>query len=379
MKIMWTRSIGRLAMLPRNIQWVPAYVWQRVCREPPPRPFHLIIALVDHFEPYIIPERVRTFLSKPRQLERVRKWCQEYPITFHRFRDSSGVPFRHTYFYPAEHSDPEILAVLAEHCKRGWGEIEVHLHHGIDAPDTARNTRSVLVRFRDYLASIGCLSRLIGSGLPRYAFVHGNWALANSAKGSYCGVDSEMQILSQTGCYADFTLPSAPSRGQTSKINSLYECIDPLSDRAPHRRGRDLRCGVRPTVFPIIIQGPLMIDFAKSRRLFPALENSALTALNPPTLGRCQLWTRAAITVGGRPDWVFVKLHCHGMDPRDTNALLGKPMLNFLQELVLAEKRSEFITHFVTAREMTNIILAACDGRSGNPSTFRNSPFEMRG
>ena len=41
----------------------------------------------------------------------------------------------------------------------------------------------------------GCLSRWDGKGEPRYAFVHGNWALANSAGGRFCGVDSEMQIL----------------------------------------------------------------------------------------------------------------------------------------------------------------------------------------
>ena len=38
-----------------------------------------------------------------------------------------------------------------------------------------------------------------------YAFVHGNFALANSAGGRYCGVDEEMQILAETGCYADMT------------------------------------------------------------------------------------------------------------------------------------------------------------------------------
>jgi hypothetical protein len=339
-------------------------------------PYHLVMAIADHFEPYIVPQNPSVFLSQKEQLNRVQDWCERYRRLFESYRDSCGMPFRHTYFYPAEHSDPEILAVLAEHCKQGWGEIEIHLHHGVSAPDTADNTRALLVRFRDFLATIGCLSRLNGGGPPRYAFVHGNWALANSAGGRYCGVDSEMAILSETGCYADFTLPSAPSRGQVPKINSLYECEGSLERRVPHRGGRDLRCGTYPTIFPIIIQGPLMIDWGHHGRFFPVLENSALTAIHPPTLRRCRLWTSAGITVQGRPDWVFVKLHCHGMDPRDTGALLGNPMRNFLLELAGAEKRGEFTTHFVTAREMTNIILAACEGKTGNPGTFRNSPFE---
>ncbi len=35
----------------------------------------------------------------------------------------------------------------------------------------------------------------------------------------------------------------------------------------------------------------------------------------------------ARITVRGRPDWVFVKLHCPGMDPRDTPTLLGQHLV----------------------------------------------------
>jgi hypothetical protein len=379
MKSSRSKYASRIAQLPDNLGWATSYLWQYILEKRDlPKPFHLIIALADHFEPYIIPESPRVFLPHSQQIARVRNWCQQYPRVFHSFVDSSGGPFRHTYFYAAEHSDPELLSILRDHCRQGWGEIEIHLHHGVDAPDTADNTRKLIADFRDFLASIGCLSRVEGSALPRYAFVHGNWALANSAGGRFCGVDTEMQILSETGCYADFTLPSAPGRAQISKINFLYECTKPLSQRAPHRYGRNLRSGVPPTVFPIIVQGPLMLDFSKQRgKWFPSVENSALTARNPPTFRRCQLWSRLAITVEGRPDWVFVKLHCHGMDPRDTDALLGKPMLDFLQALAAAEERNEFFTHFVTAREMTNIILAACRGKSGNPGDFRDFAFTV--
>jgi hypothetical protein len=95
----------------------------------------------------------------------------------------------------------------------------------------------------------GCLSRCNGQDPVRYAFVHGDWALANSARGRYCGVDEEMEILARTGCYADLTLPSAPSPAQVAKINALYECSLPLSRRAPHRSGPDLRVGTPPGLF----------------------------------------------------------------------------------------------------------------------------------
>lgn len=116
-----------------------------------------------------------------------------------------------------------------------------------------------------------------------------------------------------------------------------------------------------------------MLDFragAGSRRL--RIENSALTAANPASLHRLKNWKRAAISVKGRPDWLFIKLHCHGMDPTQEASILGIPMQEFLRELTGgAEERNE-ILHFVSAREMVNMILAACDGREGNPADYRD-------
>ena len=283
------------------------------------------MALADHFEPAIVPENGRSFASLDVQERRLEAWCREYPRAVDRWRDADGHAFRHTYFYPAEQYESGLIDRLAEHCREGWGEVEIHLHHGVDAPDTPDNTRRVLVSFRDQLAQRGCLSRWDGTGEPRYAFVHGNWALANSAGGRFCGVDEEMQILAETGCYADLTLPSMPSSAQIAKINALYECALPLRERAPHRRGVDLRCGRPPQTFPLIVQGPLQLTLVRRGGEFPAvrIENSSLGGVTPPTMARLRNWARAAITVGGRSDWVFVKLHCHGMDPRDTEALRG--------------------------------------------------------
>src|SRR5881394_2753414 len=141
---------------------------------------------------------------------------------------------------------------MAELQHDGFGEVEVHLHHGVEAPDTAENTRRQLLEFRDVIAERNrCLSRERPEDSPRYAFVHGNWALANSADGRFCGVDSEMQILAYTGCYADFTLPSAPDRSQVPRLNDIYECGHSLPEARPHRSGPGLSVGDKP-VLPII-------------------------------------------------------------------------------------------------------------------------------
>jgi hypothetical protein len=362
----WAKAIGAL-------RWIPSYGWQRLTRRSTPPTLHVIIAIADHFEPYISPGNPRQFLSHAEQARRVKQWCQQYPLVFDHYRDRSGSPLKHSYFYAAEHYDDEIIETLAAHCRQGWGEIEIHLHHGIDSPDTADNTKDTLITFRDRLRAHGCLCHLDTSGSPRYGFVHGNWALANSAGGRFCGVDEEIQILAETGCYADFTLPSAPSIAQISKINALYECEGPLDHRSAHRHGCDLASGRAPHKFPLMIQGPLGFSFHRRKHgVLPVIENSALSSANPPSPHRLKLWTNARITVQGRPEWVFVKLHCHGMNPIDTPTLLGHPMKDLLQHLATLEHRGDSCFHFVTAREMTNIILAACDGKQGEPSDFRD-------
>jgi len=366
----------------RNMRWLPAYAWQRVARRTPSGSVHLMIVLADHFEPSTVPDEGFWMECRPdvvrapqdEQERRVESWCREYPLAFSTYRDHEDRPFVHTYFYPAEQYDKVLLQHLGSLCKAGWGELETHLHHGTSDPDTEENTHRQLLEFRNTLASEhGGLCYLDGTGPPRYAFVHGNYALANSAGGINCGVDSEMQVLAETGCYADLTLPPGPFyQTHVAKINSLYECSAPLSRRGAHRSGRDLEVGRRPEIFPLIIEGPLMLNFAGLGNRLIKVENGTLSTRNPPGLRRLKLWKQAAIAVKGRPDWLFIKLQCHGMDPRDREFMLGEPMRLFLRELIEnAQQRSETI-HFVSAREMVNIILAACDGREGNPGDYRD-------
>lgn len=355
---------------------LPSYLWQKITRRAPSGPVHLIFALADHFEPAIDPHDGQARVARDEQVRRVEWWCREYAQLIDRYRDHDGRPFVHSYFYPAEQYDAGLIEMLADHCHAGWGEIEIHLHHGIPDPDTAENTRRVLTEFRDALAfRHQCLALEEGSEIPRYAFVHGNFALANSAGGKMCGVDSEMAILAETGCYADMTLPTSPLHpSQTAKINSLYECMLPLDQAVPQRQGRDLRASRPPKTFPLMIQGPLGMDFSRGGKL--GIENASITRTNPLSLRRLALWKNAAIHVEGRPDWLFVKVHAHSMDPTQKDSVVGEPMRRFFEELVQGSADRKETLHFTSAREMTNIILAACDGREGNPGNYRDYRFK---
>ena len=165
-------------------RWVPAHAWQQLTRPTERGIVHLIFALADHFEASIVQENGRAGAPLSQQERRVKQWSSEYPRSVDRCRDHEGQPFVHTYFYPAEQYDRGLVDCLAEHCHGGWGELEVHLHHGMDGPDTAENTSQQLVEFRDALVlNHGSRCFLDGSDQARYAFVHGNFALANSAGG----------------------------------------------------------------------------------------------------------------------------------------------------------------------------------------------------
>jgi len=64
------------------------------------------------------------------------------------------------------------------------------------------------------------------------------------------------------------------------------------------------------------------------------------------------------------------------MDPTQHDVVLGKPMRDFLRELVDGAAHRDENLHFVSAREMVNIMLAACDGREGNPREYRDYRFK---
>lgn len=93
---------------------------------------------------------------------------------------------------------------------------------------------------------------------------------------------------------------------------------------------------------------------------------------------RLRLWQEAAITVQGRPDWLFIKLHCHGLAPGDESALVGPSVQHFLEDLIEGSvDGTKYRVHFVTLREMVNIALAACEGRDANPGDWRDYCFRL--
>jgi hypothetical protein len=233
------------------------------------------------------------------------------------------------------------------------------------------------------LASIhGLLPRDKRTGDVAYGFIHGNWALDNSRPdGRRCGVNNELEILRETGCYADFTMPSAPDPTQTRTINSIYYAVDDPIRPKSHDLGIPAGTGAVPSDALMLIQGPLVLDWRRRKwGLIPRIENGCIQGNQPATIERLDNWLMARVQVPTRPDWFFVKLHTHGAPESNQRVLLGEPMVRFHEDLARrARQDPNFQFHYVTAREMFNLVRAAEAGWQGTVADARDYELVFNG
>ncbi len=342
----------------RNMQyWIRSYA---IPKESTP-PIHsddvvdVFIAICDHWEPECYGA------SREKAQNRVSRWCNEYQQLFEQFRDVDGRPPQYTFFFPQDEYRPEYLDGIRPLCEAGFGDVDVHLHHHDDTPEQLREN---LESFRETLYHRhGLLRKDPETGEIVYGFIHGNWALCNSRPdGECCGVDQELTILMETGCYADLTLPSAPSPTQTSTINSIYYAQDRPGLRKSHDSGIRACVGQAPPEDHLLmIQGPLTLDW-QSRKfgLIPRIENADIHGGRPGSEHRMQLWLNAGVIVEGQPNWRFVKLHTHGCKDENIDTLLGSPMQQFYRDLEsMSQENPNLRFHFVTAWEMAQFVRQA--------------------
>lgn len=309
--------------------WLGPYLRQRLRPRPLPvgRPLRLCLAVADHFEPYW------GQASQATARARLAAWEEQLPILADGLADCRGQAPQHDFFYPIEDYQPWLLDGLAALCAKGLGQVEVHLHH--HGQSTAQLEDMLLTAAQTMRQRHGLLRR-DQQGRIAYGFIHGNWALDNSRPdGQWCGRDDEISILARTGCYADFTMPSAPDRTQTRAINAIYYATDDPNKPKSHDRGVPARVGQAPAGDLLLIQGVLGLDWRRRKwGLLPRLENSDLSGGNPPTPERAPLWLRLAPCVAGAEDVRFIKLHCHGAPEKNQSALLGRAMRALLEHML---------------------------------------------
>ena len=313
----------------------------------------IFLCLVDHYEPQV---------GQPEQSiarERVEDWLERYPAIAARHRDADGHVPAHSFFYPYDEYDQWELDHIAELCAAGYGEVEVHLHHRDDTEETLRQKLRGAVQTFSSHGLLSCWP----DGRPAWGFIHGNWALANSRSDgnrNYCGVNNEIALLQQEGCYADFTFPAWTHMAQPRTTNCIYYAASDATRPKSYDTGSRARVGMTAQPGLLLIQGPL-VPFAARTGARPrlAMDDSDIASYRRYHPSRLDRWVRAGIHVQGRPDRVFIKLHSHGAANANRAAMLGGDLEWLFTD---AEARyndgTRYRLHYVTAREMFNIVKA---------------------
>ena len=337
-------------------------------RREPPRAgaIDILLAVVDHYEP--------SHGGATRQLarERVDDWLIRYRKIAGSFRDSDGRMPAHGFFYPWDEYDPWEMDRLVEFCSEGFGEIELHLHHKDDSESTLRaKLREGLQTFRRH----GALSRW-PDGRTAFAFIHGNWALDNSrieGEKNFCGVNNELTVLQDEGCYADFTFPAWQNPAQPRTLNSIYYAVDDPAAPKSYDRGQPARAGAANPRGLLMVQGPLTPYIARrGRGLRLAMDDGDLAASRRYDPRRLDRWVRAGVHVDGRPDRIFIKLYCHGAPEKNRHVLLGADLEALFSDALTRFNRGRYRMHFVTAREMVNVVRATEAGVEGEINELRD-------
>ena len=342
-------------------RWAPPYL--AACLRKRPRPAHVVFCMVDHFEPGT------GKATQGVEMDRMETLLTHFPPLADKHRDSFGNPPRRTWFFPPHCHVNGNLRKLVSLCERGYGEIELHLHHGKVAPDTPENLeRTIRLCLRDY-SHFGIFG--VEGGQKKFGFIHGDWALNNSRKGGiYCGVDNEISILLKTGCYADFTFPSC-NEANPLQINSIHYADDRMRGRSSYTTGSRAKVGGHNGAGLLVIQGPLHPIWLPGKTIGLRAFGDDVAFDKPPTNDRIDLWVRTWIHVQGKEDWVFVKVHTHGAV--DSAVVLGEPMNEGFTHF---ERRyndgQNYILHYATARELYNIVKAAEAGETGDPEQYRD-------
>ncbi len=324
-------------------------------------PRHLLVMFGDHFEP-------------SGNVDYVKHWITQFRKSRKNHYDADGRHPQHTFFYPAEQFDDEEIDELTAICREGYGEIELQLHHFHDTPATLGGKLQQAI---DNFTRHGWMTTTSTPPETTFGFVHGNWALDNSRtyQGSdMCGVNNEITLLREYGCYADFTFPAIETTAQPAMINRFYYALDDPTKPKSYARGTVMAVGTPPSGDLLIMHGILTIDWSDWSHIFyPSIEVGMISHETLATPRRADVWVETNNHIPGQPEWVFVKLYCHGAIRADSLSVWG-PELD--ETFTYLETRyndgKSWVLHYLTAREMYNIAKAAEAGETGNPADYRD-------
>jgi hypothetical protein len=340
--------------LPRHAEiWLVPYLKDRLRKSTQPRkPKRAWVAITDHYEPLGKGASVETALG------RVGRWRDKWPrIADDAPRDTAGQRPQYSFFYPQEEYRRDLLNGIAEIVGLGIGDVEVHLHHENEQRDSF--TRKVTEYCRRLTDDHGLLRQQDGRTV--FGFIHGNWALDNSRPdGRCCGLNGEIALLRDLGCYADFTMPSIPSATQGRIVNQIYWCTN-NPDNSPRSfdRGIEATAGGGGQGDLLMITGPVGLRFGG--RLMPRVETGEIAGYDMPTPARVSRWFDLAPTIG---DDLFLKLYTHGAPEKNLGPLLNGGLGSLFRWVAEEADKRGIEVHWATAWQMYQAADALIHDRS---------------
>jgi hypothetical protein len=342
-----------LMKLPRHAEiWLMPYLMDRLRKSTQPKKTKRAwVAITDHYEPLGKDGNVET------ARRRVAQWRDKWPrIADDARRDAAGQRPQYSFFYPQEAYRRDLLDGIAELVRLGVGDVEVHLHHDNEQRDSfIEKVTEFCRRLRD---DHGLLRQRDGRTV--FGFIHGNWALDNSRPdGRFCGLNGEIALLRDLGCYADFTMPAIPEAPQGRIVNQIYWCTN-----NPENRPKSFDHGVEATVGGgrrgdlLMITGPVGLRF--DERLLPRVETGEIAGYDLPTISRVRRWFDLAPCIG---DDLFLKLYTHGAQDRNLEPLLNCGLGSLFGWLAEEADRRGIEVHWATAWQMYQATDALVHGR----------------
>ncbi len=332
-----------LAVLTRYAHlWLPGYLKTQMTRRGMQAPKRVWLTLADHYEPWC--QHAGEALAQ----NRVRAWRDRWPRIAERHQDSAGRLPKYTFFYAEEEYTAEFLDALAEMTQMGIADVEVHLHHD------GEGEQNFVERIGGFIETLHRRHGLLRQhdGRLTFGFIHGNWSLDNS--GPRCGLNNELLLLKQLGCYADFTFPAAHHPAQPRLVNTIYWATDDPCRPKSYDTGVPLVPGDEFEGDLLMVPGPLALNW-RGGRVMPRIEVGELAAHNPVTSRRVGLWLDAAPRIGAD---VFVKLYAHGAREDNAAALLGRDLDFTFTELERLSVERGFELRYTSAWEMRQAIEA---------------------
>jgi hypothetical protein len=299
------------------------------------------LAIADHYEP------LWNRVDESKAEERVQLWAHRWPTIAERHHDSAGRHPRYTFFYPEEEYRPRLIDPLAKMTRAQIGDVEIHIHHDGEGE---QNFLDRMSGFRETLFhKHGLLRERDGQIL--FGFIHGSWALDNSLPGGkLCGLNNELTLLQNLGCYADFTMPCGASPAQARTINTIYWAIDDPERPKSYDYGLPLtRGGANDGL--LMVPGPFGIRWAE--RLVPRIEKGEIGSHDLPSRYRVSRWLDLAPRIGTD---VFIKLYTHGCQERHSTALLQGGLTELFGAVQAECSHRQWPFYYVSCWEMYQTI-----------------------